>query len=262
MPSKIAVLALAAGSLVGANAARQIDILPGATLTEEYTKAVVTTSPSDVLKADGNVKDGFICEECINAFDSGINHLVNLAMSGVIGGTCAEICSYLPPSVPPSVDQVCSLGCMVLGEIEFMNVLGRADLDPFLFCDLIKFCGTTDGGAVSDVSVTCTPSDAHIGQTVDIEATYTVTKDIGAGQVGLEIEIPEYGGVGTAALHGVEKPGTYKSGFKLQLQNSEEMQFPPGVYNVTSVVCQGECGSKHKNSIIYGSGDSSFSVKR
>jgi len=257
-------LFIIASMLAVAQAARPIDVVPAANAVEIVSDKEMTPAVDMWTKERAPGAPGFLCEQCVNAFEDGVHKLINLVLGGVISGSCMEICSYLPQNLPPSVMQVCGMGCLLVGEMEFLKLVNKADLDPFLFCNVIEMCPMVDGGAASLNKLTINPEKVRIGEPLTIEVDYAVTAEIGAGELYVGIEVPELGGMGTGLIHTEVKPGdSYKNSVKLRLQDSEDQPpFPRGIYNVTVALCQDNCGEHHQHSETYFEAHGSFEVVR
>jgi len=202
-----------------------------------------------------------LCSPCVSLGGQAINILVNeILNAGVIGG-CGKLCSFLPKGVDSTA---CDLVCSVVGVKTFIKALKHTDLDPIYFCEEIKACpagpddasATVDGNAVS-------PAVGPAGTTFAMEVDFSIVNATGTGEIRIAIE----GGtnsVGQSFLNTGFEPGHYATNVTLQTKDDPSAQPPvtwsPGVYKYSFEVCQGECGSKHPHSRVFGKTTGTFEI--
>jgi len=143
-------------------------------------------------------------------------------------------------------------------------VLKHTDLDPIYFCEEIKACpagrddaaSSVDGNAVS-------PAGGPSGTTFEMQLQFTVINATGVGEIRIAVEGGEIQ-VGQTFLNTGFTPGHYATNVTLTAKDDPSAQPPvqwtPGTYNYAFEVCQGECGSKHPHSIVFGKTQGSFQI--
>jgi len=203
-----------------------------------------------------------LCNPCVQLGGQGLSLLLNeILNAGVIGG-CSKLCSGLPKGVERTG---CDVLCAAVGIKEFIKVLNNTDLDPIYFCEEIKACpagrddaaGTVDG---NDVSPAAGPS----GTTFAMQLRFSVVNATGVGEIRIAIE----GGtqsVGQSFLNTGYTPGHYATNVSLTVQNDPSADPPviwnPGTYKYAFEFCQGECGSKHPHSKVFGQTSGTFMIQ-
>uniref|UniRef100_A0A7S2MJG5 Saposin B-type domain-containing protein n=1 Tax=Haptolina brevifila TaxID=156173 RepID=A0A7S2MJG5_9EUKA len=205
-----------------------------------------------------------LCSPCVQIGSQGINILLNEILNvGVIGG-CGKLCSVLPKGAERTV---CDIGCSAVGIKTFINLIKKTDLDPIYFCEEIHACpaGRDDAAASVDanaVSPASGPSGGS-GTTFAMEVDFTIINATGVGEIRIGIS----GGtqdVGQSFVNTGFAPGRYSTNVTLTAQDDPSAQPPvqwsPGTYEYTFEVCQGECGSKHPHSKVFGKTTGSFQI--
>jgi len=202
-----------------------------------------------------------LCNPCVQIGEQGINLLLNEILNAGIVGGCSKLCSLVPSRLGALA---CDVLCDSVGVKEFIKVLNSTDIDPIYFCEELGACpagkddaaGTVDGTAVS-------PAAAPVGTEFDIQLRFSVINATGVGEIRLAIE----GGQQHIAQSFVNTgflPGPYATNITFTPQNDEKAQPPvfwsPGTYTYEFVVCQGECGSKHPHSKVFGKTVGSFQI--
>jgi len=144
-------------------------------------------------------------------------------------------------------------------------VLNHTDLDPIYFCEEVKLCpagrddaaSSVDGNAVS-------PSGGPAGSTFAMQVDFTVLNATGVGEIRIAVDGPGAIHVGQSFVNTGFAPGRYATNVTLTAQNDPSAQPPvewlPGTYTYEFEVCQGECGSKHPHSKVFGKTSGSFQI--
>ncbi|KAL1500266.1 hypothetical protein AB1Y20_012933 [Prymnesium parvum] len=207
-------------------------------------------------------KELSLCSPCVQIGEQGINILLNEILNvGVIGG-CAKLCSALPKGLERTG---CDVACAAVGIKTFIGVLNHTDLDPIYLCEEIKACpagrddaaGSVDGNFVS-------PAVGPSGTTFSMQVDFTIANATGVG----EIRISVSGGtqqIGQSFLNTGFAPGRYATNVTLTAKDDPSADPPviwsPGTYMYAFEVCQGECGSKHPHSKVFGRTQGSFQIR-
>lgn len=226
-----------------------------------------------------------------------IDQLLNIIVNVGVLGSCGALCSYLPNKIEATV---CNLLCDYVGIDEFVKIVEkyvfalvtfawfsstlfscsrlrrstpthhrrcscvcfccRADLDPIYMCQLLKVCPIDDNGAASITSVSVEPTQGAQGDTFTIIMNFEVTNHTGTGEIAVQVNPPDAEPFGDAELNTGFAPGAYSVKFQLEAKPSEQEPFSPGHYGVEVALCNGECGSAHPHSKVFGIGRSNFTI--
>ena len=194
-----------------------------------------------------------LCNPCVQIGEQGLNILLNEILNvGVIGG-CGKLCGHLPGK---AARIGCDVACAAVGIKTFIHVLNRTDLDPIYFCEELKACpaGRDDAAGSVDRAIV-SPAAAPVETEFQIQLQFTIVNATGVGEIRLAIE----GGqqrVSQSFVNVGFTPGAYATNVSFTPKNDESAQPPviwmPGQYSYVFEVCQGECGSKHPHSIVFG----------
>ncbi|CAF2762669.1 unnamed protein product [Rotaria sp. Silwood2] len=208
------------------------------------------------LKQDNNAND--LCRDCVDTFDT----LIYLILDGIIEvgiiNTCDDICDYVTAkSGSPVLYAICAVGCDALGVNEFIKIAKEVDLDPIYFCESLKICPINDNGDAKFKSFSILPSHAPVYSTFVIDFAYESVNGTGTGQLVINIQTLDFIEITTTFLIESLKPGRYAERITVDASpdptcdpGTEECeQWYPGVYNVTVMVCNGECGSHHPHNL-------------
>ena len=200
------------------------------------------------------------CPTCISFVSQSINNLIQIIANGGIVGGCSALCGLLPN---PTLGEVCSLLCDIVGIDMFVKILSKVDLDPFYACELMTVCHTTDNGAANFTSFTSNPNPAYRDSSIDFNAALSVTNATGCGEMVFAIQDPTGNVIGTGNVFGGLKPNVYNIDFQVKTEPQPQggEQWPPGDYVAEMAVCQGECGSHHPHSEIYDVTTTKFSIE-
>ena len=117
---------------------------------------------------------------------------------------------------------------------------------------------TVVGNAVS-------PAAAATGATFAIELEFSVANATGTGEVRISIDGPGDKKLGQSFLNTGFAAGNYATNVSLSTKGDPSAQPPTtwasGTYNYAFELCQGECGSKHPHSKVFGSTKGSFVIQ-
>ncbi|CAF1184847.1 unnamed protein product [Rotaria sp. Silwood1] len=222
------------------------------------------SSPS---KQENNAND--FCRDCVDTFDT----LIYLILDGIIEvgiiNTCDDVCDYVTAkSGSPVLYAICAVDCDALGINEFIKIAKEVDLDPIYFCESLKICPINDNGDAKFKSFSILPSHAPVYSTFVIDFTYESVNGTGSGQLLVNIQTIDYVEILSTFLIESLKPGRYAERITVDASpdptcdpSIEECeQWYPGVYNVTIMIYNGECGSHHPHSQVYDMVKGSFRI--
>jgi hypothetical protein len=203
------------------------------------------------------------CSACNQLTGQGLQQLVNAVLQVGVGGTCGKICTHLPKKAEQAA---CEMACMYVGVNAFSRALEKADLDPIYFCELVHACAAgPDDAAVSVVRAHASPASIAKGADVELGVDVNVTKASGVGEYSVTIDGPVTEPQGQAfLLPGGLPEGPTTLAVKLSVKDQTDGDFPvvwqPGTYTYELAVCQGECGSKHPHSKVFGTVRGTFEL--
>ncbi|CAF3491669.1 unnamed protein product [Rotaria socialis] len=221
------------------------------------------------LKQENNAND--LCRDCVDTFDT----LIYLILDGIfelsIINTCDDICNYVTEkSGSPILYAICAVGCDAVGVNEFIKIAKEVDLDPIYFCESLKVCPINDNGDAKFKSFAILPSHAQAYSTFIIDFAYESVNGTGTGQLVINIQTIDDIEISTTFLIESLKPGRYAERITIDTSpdptcdpgTAQCEQWYPGVYNVTVMICNGECGSHHPNSQLYDMVNGSFRIDK
>lgn len=215
---------------------------PEASSQKKAKKSLVVSSNAVQNKRDQTSE----CLDCIDVMIQIIDILVNALANGGVIGSCTDLCGYLPYQVEFIA---CDLLCSYAGIEVFIQLLNAVDPDPIYVCEGINICPVNDNARAKINSLDVYPKAAPGGTTFNFTAVFTVTNQIGTGDINLTVFPPD----GSFPVGGDDfvvnvAPGVYKITFQLSTEPTETDPFFPGVYNTTLSICEGLCGSTHPHS--------------
>jgi len=207
--------------------------------------------------------NGMLCSPCISLGSQGINILVNyIVNAGVLGG-CGELCSHLTTKTE---QEVCNLACDVVGVNAFVKALNHSDLDPFYLCETVSACPKPPDTADAEiVEVKATPSSIAKGDTIELECDMNVRNATGTGEFRMSVTGPVTVSISQSFVLAKGVPeGQQALSVKLTVADDtsgdEPVTWQPGTYTFEFEVCQGECGSKHPHSKVFGKSAGNFTL--
>ncbi|CAF2045091.1 unnamed protein product [Rotaria magnacalcarata] len=219
------------------------------------------------LKQESNGIDW--CPQCVNTFDQLIYYVLDGILELGIINTCDDICNYVTEkSGSPVLYAICAVGCDALGINEFIKIAKEVDLDPIYFCESLKVCPIFDSGDAKFKSFVILPARAPVYSTFVIDFAYESMNGTGTGQLVVGIQTIDGVELSTTLLIEPQKPGRYAERISVDASPDPDCdpaaqqceEWFPGVYNVTVMVCNGECGSHHPHSQIYDMVKGSFQI--
>mmetsp|Transcript_12687 Transcript_12687/g.17632 ORF Transcript_12687/g.17632 Transcript_12687/m.17632 type:complete len:235 (-) Transcript_12687:172-876(-) len=203
-----------------------------------------------------------LCSPCIQLSEQGLNILLNEILNvGVVGG-CSKLCSAIPSKAGSTV---CDLACIAVGLKEFVSIIEKADLDPFYFCEQVKFCPVgKDDAAGQIMAITSDPTSGPAATKFAINMQFQVANETGVGEIHAAIKGPGATSISQGFPNTGFKPGMYQVTLNLDTTPDQTadppVDFPAGVYDIKFDVCQGECYSKHPHSIVLDSQHGNFTI--
>ena len=198
-----------------------------------------------------------LCPTCVNLLGQVISQLMNVILSGGVIGGCSDLCGHLSQKLEVTV---CNAICDVAGIKAFTAAIQAADLSPIYACELMNTCPHSDGGKAAIKQMQVAPPTGEVGTTFDIGVGFSVTNATSTGVIEIFIDGPGAFATSTSALNEGFKEGDYSVDFKLATKQGDDPQdsMLPGVYNVTVMICNAECGSDHQWAGKLDEGSSSF----
>lgn len=212
---------------------------------------------------------GSFCSPCVQLGNQGISTLLNYLLNTGVVSSCSKLCSHLDTKMEKTTGDpdACNLACGLVGIKAFISALNHTDLDPIYFCEVITACPAGPDDADAKVlKAEASPSSVSKGDTVQLLCDLNVTKASGVGEYRVAVRGPVKGDVGEGFLlpKGLDV-GAQQLGVELKVKDhtsgDEPVVWQPGDYEFDIEVCQGECGSKHPHSKVFGTATGKFTLK-
>ncbi|CAF4863492.1 unnamed protein product [Rotaria sp. Silwood1] len=209
------------------------------------------------------------CPECVDTFSNLIYFVLDGIIEEGIINTCDDICDYVTEkSGSPILTIICSVGCDIIGINEFIKLAKEVDLDPIYFCESLKLCPINDNGDAKFKSFVILPPHGPVYSTFIIDFVYESINGTGTGQLVINIQTVDGIELSTTFLIEALKPGRYAERIAVDASPDPDCdpsteqceEWFPGVYNVTVMICNGECGSHHPHSQLYDMVNGSFRI--
>ena len=200
---------------------------------------------------------GAWCPDCVESMSESLNELINIILNVGVLGSCSDLCGLLQNQAEA---EICNLVCDIVGVEAFVDLLQDADPDPIWLCEELTVCPINDNAAAQITAASVSPSSGPTGTTFNINVQYTVTNQIGTGELALLVTPPDAMPFGDGALLVAVPPGQYGGSFQLQAQPSEQEPFDAGQYLVTLALCEGSCGSTHSHSFLLSAMNTTFTI--
>ncbi|CAF1177860.1 unnamed protein product [Adineta ricciae] len=222
-----------------------------------------------MLSAKHDVKRGDLCSTCVNTFDALIYFVIQGIMDLGIITTCDDLCSYVTKkSESPYLEAICSIACDVVGINEFIRIATKVDLDPIYFCELLTLCPVNDHGDAKIQAFVISPPHATASTKFVFDLTFQSMNGTGTGQLLYTIHPVDDLRISSFLLIEEKKPGLYAERFTVDTTPDPDCVsditpcelWMPGVYNITVMICNGECNSHHPHSQTYDTVKSSFQI--
>lgn len=202
------------------------------------------------------------CNACVSLSGQALNQILNIVLNAGVAGGCGKLCGHLKGAEAAA----CEVVCLVVGVKAFAKAVEKCDLDPIYFCELAHACAPgPDNATVAVLSAHADPAALAKGQTVQLGVDVNVAVASGVGEFSIAVDGPVTSPIGQTFLLPTGLPaGNQTLGVKLTVQDDNSGDFPvvwsPGEYNFTLTVCQGECGSKHPHSKVFGASQGKFKL--
>ena len=205
-----------------------------------------------------------LCNPCIQFTEQGLNILINeILNAGVIGG-CSKLCGGIKSK---NAARACDLVCGVIGIKTFIKALNSTDLDPIYFCEKITACPKAQPSASASItSVVAAPLAGPQGTKFDLDINFDVVNATSTGEIRIAVVGPVTTQISSSFVQMGFAPGNFNAKITLDTTTVEPTDQDPGVtwnngaYQYTFELCQGECGSKHPGSIVFGHKSGNFTV--
>ncbi|CAF0717260.1 unnamed protein product [Adineta steineri] len=209
------------------------------------------------------------CPQCIDTWDDIVQVVLDVILQYGVLDTCGHLCDIVESKTGSGVlGFICNFGCDFLGLDEFIKLMNKADIDPIYYCEKMSLCPINDNGDAKFKSFAVLPARAKMGTKIAIDFVYVSKNGTGTGEMILSIQTVDKVPLSAGLLVEAQKPGTY--GDRIAIDTSPDPECDPtqsqceewlqGVYNVTVILCNGQCGSHHPHSAIYDTAHGSFSL--
>ncbi|CAF1450981.1 unnamed protein product [Adineta ricciae] len=219
--------------------------------------------------AKQNVKSADLCSTCVSTFDLLIYFVIDGIMELGIATTCDDLCQYVTQkSQSPYLEAICSIGCDIVGINEFIRIATKVDLDPIYFCELLTICPINDHGDAKIKAFVISPPHATASTKFVFDVTFQSVNGTGTGQLLYTVKPVDDLKISSFLLMEEKKPGLYAERFAIDTTPDPDCEsdinpceeWLPGVYNVTVMICNGECNSQHPHSQVYDTVKGSFQI--
>lgn len=203
------------------------------------------------------------CSPCIQLSGQALSTLLNYILNAGVAGTCGKVCSNLKSKREQAA---CDVICEVVGFKAFVKALNHTDLDPLYFCEEVHACPMAPDNASATIgAVIAQPSSIAKGDTIELVVEVDVKVPSGVGEYRILINGPVTQPVSSSFTLPDGLPvGTQNLAVKIQIKDDDSGDFPttwsPGSYYFEFEVCQGECGSKHPHSKVFGRKGANFTL--
>lgn len=139
----------------------------------------------------------------------------------------------------------CKLLCDYIGVDNFLDLLSYEDPDSIYLCQLSDICPVINGGQVTALSITVSPSSGPLGTIFNFNFIFQVLNFTGPGYITIFILPPSgFPLIDKEFIQG-QAPGKYSSQWSLQAQPNEQQPFSTGIYQSLFFVCEGDCTTSH-----------------
>jgi hypothetical protein len=199
----------------------------------------------------GNLKLD-VCGDCLEFSNDAIGELVNFIGNNGVPEACSDLCGLIPS---PFLAGACTQACDYVGIEIFVKALQKVDLDPFYFCEELKFCPM--GPANADVDVVKTvakPNPAKAGSVVDLMLDFIVKNATGPGEIQFELSAGGHTQKSTFPFDALPD-GAHALNLNLNTKGA-----PAGSYGYLFGMCQGQCHSHHGTSKYFGNVTGTFTL--
>jgi len=217
------------------------------------------------VETNAQEKGKALCKPCISFAEQGLNTLLNEILNvGVIGG-CGKLCSGLKTK---GTRLACNVACDVVGVKAFIKALNSTDLDPIYFCEKIHSCPFGNPYAKAElVAVEVSPASGPSGTKFMMQLQFKIDNTTGVGEIRIGVDGPTTNPVSQGFVQTGWQDGAFSANVSLDTtsdpfppQGQPPVMWNPGSYAYTFELCQGECGSKHPGSIVFGKKTGNFTI--
>merc|ERR1712032_906306 len=204
-----------------------------------------------------------LCSPCVQLSGQVLNILLNYILNAGVVGSCGKLCGNLKTK---GEQTACNLICDIVGIKAFIKALDVTDLDPIYFCEEVHACPmAADNASATIRKVIAQPLSVAKGDSIQLVVEVDVKVPSGVGEFRIGIDGPVTQPVSSSFLLPDGLPaGAQSLGVRLQIKDDETGDFPtiwnPGSYYFEFEVCQGECGSKHPHSKVFGKKGANFTI--
>jgi len=212
-----------------------------------------------------------LCPTCINEVVELINVVLNIILDEGIIKSCGELCGAVANKTGSKfAGDVCDVVCEAFGIDEFIKVIIKADIDPIYYCQLVDMCPIKDDGDAKFTNFGVYPNTAPQGTTFLLDLSFMTVNGTGTGTFTFNIVDPKNQSSGDLYWFEEKKPGTYPEKLEFKTYSLSDCDpskglcdaWPVGTYNVTALICNGDCGSHHPHTSIYDSRATSFVITK
>ncbi|EGG20722.1 countin2 [Cavenderia fasciculata] len=226
-------------------------------LANNNDRQVVARFGADTVDVKSEGAPFTTCNDCVSIMTDTIDDLIGILMNSGVMASCNDLCSRLSNHYE---NIACMLTCVYFGLEEFSNLVLDADPDPIFMCEVIDVCPVKMTAAGNITNFDIVPSSGPVGTTFYANINYTITSEIGTGQIVANLYDTNNLGFGFYNLLVDTAPGDYYVSFPFQSQPSEMEPFNPGSFLISVGLCEGFCGSIHKYTIILSVVNDNFTI--
>lgn len=214
-----------------------------------------------------------LCDTCIQFAGAGINELLNLILDKGLTGSCNKLCGALGKQLP-GLQKACNIICEVEGIKAFINWIEHSDLSPIYDCQEINICKFNDHGDAEIVDFGVTPLSGPQATNFAVKLDWATKNGTSTGEIRFGIQTMDHQQLDIPSVYLPDT--TVGDKFTLTLNVDTTPSAPTcdpsqqtcegwffGKYNLTALVCEGECGdTKHPHTSLYASANSSFIITK
>eukprot|EP00656_Telonema_subtile_P005940 TRINITY_DN12729_c0_g1_i4.p1 TRINITY_DN12729_c0_g1~~TRINITY_DN12729_c0_g1_i4.p1 ORF type:complete len:154 (-),score=41.44 TRINITY_DN12729_c0_g1_i4:212-673(-) len=147
------------------------------------------------------------------------------------------------------------------------RALNHTDLDPIYFCEELGACPKGNPLAKAEIlDVAVSPAAGESGTKFEMELDFQVDNTTGVSEVRIHVDGPVSSPVSQSFLQKGFADGKFSVNVSLDTTSTDPsgsdpgVQWMPGQYTYGFELCQGECGSKHPGSIVFGTKSGNFTI--
>ncbi|CAF0780001.1 unnamed protein product [Adineta ricciae] len=209
------------------------------------------------------------CPQCINSFDELVQIVLDIILQYGVVDTCGHLCDLVEQKTGSGLlGFICTMGCDFLGLEEFVKLMEKADIDPIYYCEVMKICPINDNGDAKFKSFAVLPPRAQTESKIALDMVYVSKNGTGTGEMIIMIQTVDKIPLSAGLLLEAQKPGTY--GERIVIDTTPDPDCDPtqgeceqwleGTYNITVLLCNGQCGSHHPHTALYDTARGSFTL--